>query len=389
MTKTVFTEEQKEGIIKAYKEGKSTCKIAEEFGCNIETIRRLLVKNKVPRRSCSGRDVESEGEECDVALDTMSAYNKTLPTSQVIKLPLNLIKSVREGKKQDCVLTIVLSDTHFGHSDFLRETFYSACDNMKNTIELLQDTCINVMKCNIVLNGDIVSGKDVYKLQALDNLVTRGHWQVLLAETMLRDLLSRVEDLGIHISDIYAVRGGHDEVSENYLMYLKEILKQRYNTHYNSKMLVLDVGTPIGNYNVLFTHGRSMSETSPVPPVVVRDVYKLAQSYKLMGIPVERVCTGHTHNLVTDYRLEGMTFDVLGGFQRWHLSLSQRKAGFFAYLYTVEGECVPIEFQADTVIEEKEKLSPTLEFENLKFYGEKLMASYLNDEKASNSDANS
>jgi hypothetical protein len=167
------------------------------------------------------------------------------------------------------------------------------------------------------------------------------------------------------------VRGTHDALSENYLLYLKEMLSD-YKTYYNSRMLLLNIGKPIGNYNVIFTHGRGSSEFSPVPPVVVKDILKVLQQYKMMNVPVERICTAHTHNLVTNYRLEGLTFDITGGFQRWDKSLAQRCCGFLVYLYS-NGTAFPIEIRPDIRVESSEKTSPTLEFENIKFYGEKLI----------------
>ena len=73
----------------------------------------------------------------------------------------------------------------------------------------------------LVLNGDIVAGRDVYRYQYLRNIVQRGHWQVFLAEIILKETLDR---LGVKLNTAYLVKGTHDGYDFNETLMLKRAI---------------------------------------------------------------------------------------------------------------------------------------------------------------------
>ena len=46
----MFNNQEQQEIISKYRQGKNTYMIAEEYSCGKETIRRILIKHKIPRR---------------------------------------------------------------------------------------------------------------------------------------------------------------------------------------------------------------------------------------------------------------------------------------------------------------------------------------------------
>jgi hypothetical protein len=178
MSKTKFTEEDIKEIIERYNNGESTYEIALDFECHPETIRRILLKNGVQRRESNGNE-EITIKESDVYKESVLVYNREINNLPIIPVFLDQLDSGKLIKK-DATLTVVLSDLHIGHTDFLPESFYSSVKTLDNILTKLVDV-YNITNVSIVLNGDIVSGRDVYRFQELDNLVTRGHWQVFLS----------------------------------------------------------------------------------------------------------------------------------------------------------------------------------------------------------------
>ncbi|RLF21748.1 MAG: hypothetical protein DRN15_10635 [Thermoprotei archaeon] len=355
------------------RQGLSTYQIAEKFGVHTETIRRKLAKHGISRRPAAGVPMELEElEEQSSELKDIPVATYSPPPRDNVYLPLPL--SMLEGETlegKEATLCLVLSDTHFGHEDFLPETYLSTVETLKKVLYAVRKL-FKVRAFRVVLNGDIVSGREVYRLQYLANLLPKGHWQVFLAEIMLKDLFESISRI-VSLDSIFLIKGTHESQAENYLLYLKRTLKGNgYHAVYSGKSLVLNIADPIGKYNVLFTHGRGRSDYYPVSLSMIRDLWKALNQHKLLKIPIERCCMGHTHWLTVNLELEGLTLDVTGGFQRWKHTESQRPCGMILYLCT-ESDCVPIPIRPDRKIETWEKRDGALEYKNIQFYGSMLL----------------
>ncbi len=282
-----------------------------------------------------------------------------------VSLPLSTLIR-KDDTKQEATVTLVISDMHIGDSDFLPNTFLSCIDNIKLAMTKLSKI-FDIKNFILVLNGDIVSGRDVYRNQHLRNLVQRGHWQIELGAHMIREVHEAVQDI-VPINKTFVLKGNHENLGENYMIYLSNYLK---NTWYAGHSKVLNIGHPIGQYNVLFTHGFGRSEYYPVSYGVIRDCWKTFNQYRTTGVQIEEICVGHTHWLQPRLYLEGLTFNVTGGFQRWEKTISQRPSGFLLMLHT-DGETSVTGIRADPEIEAREQSAGDLEFTNLEFYSKKL-----------------
>ena len=260
-----------------------------------------------------------------------------------------------------------MSDTHLGDTDHLPETFWSTIYNLREILNVLNKQ-FKIPHINIVLNGDLVCGKDVFRNQQFRTLVTRGHWQVALAEMILKDTFNEIEEV-LPIKNIYFLKGTHEAQGENYPMYLKRAFpKSMYAGHH----LILNIGEDLGQYNILITHGYGSSEYYPISYGLVRDMWKAISQYKKEGVPIERVCIGHYHWLNVEQNFESFILDCTGGFQRWEFTVSQRPSGALLYFF-FDGEVSAIPIRPNQDVADKEINDPGLEYKNMQYYSKKLL----------------
>jgi len=348
----------------------SLTEIGKLYGVNPETVRRKLIKYGIPRKPMSiwtpVHNISKNSELVEAIKEIPVGFYTRKPRNDIdIFLPIEYLEDKCSKK---AVLTLVISDLHLGHSDFLPDTFYSAIETLKKILKILKKK-FEIVDLKVVLNGDIVSGREVYPMQHLSNLLPRGHWQVFLAEIILKEVFDEISKI-VKISTIYMIKGTHENLAENYILYLKRALQGNgYDVFYLSKGCTINIACPIGEYNVFFTHGKGRSDYYPVPLVMIREMWKIKAESE---VPIERFCMGHTHFLCPNLELEGIKIDVTGGFQRWEKSHCQRPCGMLLYLY-FDKYCSVIPVRPNKEIEIKEKMSSALEYKNIKFYGEKLI----------------
>jgi len=280
----------------------------------------------------------------------------------------NLLIPIPLSNSRDASVTIVISDLHIGDANHLPETYWSTISNVCEVLKNIK-SFYNVKNLYLVLNGDIVAGRDIYKSQELRNIIQRGHWQVFLAEMIIKDTLEKLSTIK-NIDKIIFIRGTHDSLANNFILYLKRLMN--YETLYLSHGGVFNIAGPLGEYNVLFSHGYGWSDVFPVSSPMMRDVLKVLNTYRDSGINIERICSSHSHWISSGFIFENIYWDTTGGFQKWEYTLSQRPAGAIVYLYN-NGECVSIPVRPDPVVEAKEKSDVGLEYKNLIYYGTYLL----------------
>lgn len=377
----------KKFLHKKYIEKKcSAQEIADSVDLSKTTILRYLKKFNIPVRSSSeatkafynrhhklpakekiDEDLHAFNtlEKYVVEHDLLTKYKPKPNHANWLRIPLDFLNS----NIQEATLCLSVSDTHFGHQTFLPDTFHSTIDSLIEMLRILTQI-YDVKRMIFLTNGDIVSGKDVYRYHMLDNIVSRPHWQVLLAYQVLQEMVDRIEQY-VKINEMYHIRGTHEE-NENWTMFLKEKLGGVYLSRHG----VIDIGRPVRNYNVLFTHGRGRSDYYPVSYGEVREYWKLMNQYKYKGIQIEEVSKGHSHWLNEHIELEGVTVSVNGGFQRWERSINQRPSGFILYMCLPTGcTCMAVRPRSDIESEEKTNIR-NLEFKNMEYYAKKLHAYY-------------
>jgi len=151
------------------------------------------------------------------------------------------------------------------------------------------------------------------------------------------------------------------------MLYLRKCLGNI--AKYCSKYLILDIGDPIGHYNVLFSHGGGSSAYYPISFLFIRDMWKTLPQLALRDTPVERVVTSHSHWLTPELELEGFKVSVTGGFQKWEYTIQQRPSGMLLLLYW-NGECSIIPIKPDPTVVRYEREEQALEYKNMGYYSQ-------------------
>jgi len=374
---------EKELLTKLYHEEPrlSLSEIGKQLGIAKETVRRKMKKYEIPMRSYSEAmkvkmhtelkyPLEDGVSELDLLITELKdkiplvKYKFKERKETTVTIPLNFFDNPK--KKSDAVLTISLSDIHLGDADHLPDTYWSAINTLLNTIKVLNEK-YKIVRLNLVLNGDIVSGRGVYRFQEFRNILHRGHWQVFVAEMVVKDTIKEIEKI-VPVKKVYLLKGTHEALAENYILYLKKILTNaKYLGHYG----VLNIAEPIGKYNVLFTHGTGKSDYYPVSYDLMRDLWKALSDYKIGKTPIERYSVAHSHWLAVNMPLMGAVIDNTGGFQKWEYSISQRPSGMILYLFT-DNQCIAMPIKPDLKVEQKERNDPMLEYKNIGYYAETL-----------------
>ena len=364
----------KELLEKLYtKDEMSIREIAKELGITRGQVETLMENYKIEPRSYSEawkiksrklREEKYKGsiENLSEKLEGTKEINKDIDPI----LRKNLLIPIPINDYREASVSIVLSDLHLGDANHLPETYWSTISNI---IEVLKNirSLYSVKHVYLVLNGDIVSGIDVYRSQELRNLIQRGHWQVFLAEMVIKDTLEKIGT----IDKIIFVKGTHEALANNFVLFLKRMIGEN-STEYLSHGSVFNIAGSLGTYNVLFTHGHGWSDVFPVSTQMIRDILKVLNTYRSKGLQVDRVCSSHSHWISSGFIYEDIYFDTTGGFQKWEYTLSQRPSGAIVYLYN-NGECVSIPVRPDPLIEMKEKSDTGLEYKNLVYYGKYLL----------------
>lgn len=348
-------------------------KIAKEIGLTKGQIEHLMETLDIPRRTLSEAKkledtvvLEEKVDESRVKVKEMAnkcttkvKFKPTIRKNISVPFPLT--------DNKNATLTLVISDMHLGDGSHLPESYWSTIDNAKELINTLKKL-YDIKEVNLVLNGDIVTGRDVYRNQYLRNIIQRGHWQVFLAEIILKETLERL-DIKLDLAAL--VKGTHDGYDFNETLMLKRCIDAKV-TKYLSNGGVINIAGKLGEYNVLFTHGFGYNAANPVPTRLLSDVANIISSYKSKGIQIDRACSGHTHWLSSGLLVGNLYWDCCGGFQKWELSLSQRPCGALIYLYN-NGECVSIPVRPNEDVEEQEKFGTGLEYNNMKYYSKYLI----------------
>jgi len=366
-----------------WNKGLSVRQIGKIVGKDESTIRRWMKKLDIPRRSYSEarenmiehNDIDLEEVEdefltkiidklADGLADKIPEVRYKYRERENISVPLPL-KVLESGKKADMTVTIVISDLHLGHESHLPETYWSCIYNLERVLKYLA-TNYNIKRTRVVLNGDIVSGRNIYRRQELENLVQRGHWQVFLAERVIKRTIEQIEKI-VPVHRIYMLKGHHEDTESNYMLYLKKSIGEK--ARYCSRHSIIDIGSPIGHYNVLFTHGYGRSDYYPIAPSFIRDILKTISDYRSRGVVIERVVAAHSHWLNPEIIFESTKFSVTGGFQKWQYSIQQRPSGILVLLYTAD-ECSVVPIHPIEKIEMYERNEPNLEYKNMAYYAQ-------------------
>jgi len=283
-----------------------------------------------------------------------------------------------EGRKA----TVVISDMHFGDENVMLNTYRSAVNNLiKKLRELDKEKKISLIR--IILNGDIVSGRGIFRWQEAQNVFNKGNIQILYASAFILELHEKLSEIAE--TEYFVLKGNHDQHrKDNYAWELTDKLRSYgLNAFYAGHQLIMNLGNDNKQHWVLIEHGYGGSDYYPVSYDFLRNTWKKItwlnrlQKEKRRD-EIERVIVGHSHWLVTNLRQDPFwAIDVSGGFQRnerVELGKNQRPAGFLLYVFDEEKDGLTIydwkkglrlfEIVADEEIMLHELLDPALELKN-------------------------
>lgn len=164
----------------------------------------------------------------------------------------------------------------------------------------------------------------------------------------------------------------------NYALAISRRLRAYGNeTRYSSKYHILNIAKDVADkpYHMLLFHGFGGSRLSSASPALVDDMTTVhSQLASRRNIIIDRFVVAHSHWLECNRTVKGVTFDVLGGFQRWGRSMAQRESGLIYYLYDEDGVHVhPISGLKEQINEEVDQ---GLHARNMEFVAKMLQAGY-------------
>ena len=162
-------------------------------------------------------------EEAINSIKQKIGYCEPTPTEFVPVVRKNMLIPIPvDGKARNAVITLVISDLHIGDCDHLPQSYWSCVTNAIEVIKNIKGL-YKVKELNVVLNGDITNGTDIYRYQELRNLIQRPHWQIFVTEMIIKDTYKKLSEL-IVPNETVLVKGTHDTHSSNLAIYLKRLL---------------------------------------------------------------------------------------------------------------------------------------------------------------------
>ena len=280
------------------------------------------------------------------------------------------------------VATIIISDLHFGDENVMLETYKSTVSNLIWKLSEVNNE-VGIEQITVVLNGDIVAGRGIFRGQEAKNIFNKGNIQVLYAAAHLLDLHKELSQIAP--VQYFVIKGNHDNhKGDNYAWELADKLRSfGLDAYYAGHQLVMNLGDEEKQHWALIEHGYGGSDYYPVSYDFLRNTWKklnwLNRRQRELGRKeIERVIVGHSHWLVTNIRQDTYwAIDVSGGFQRnerVELGKNQRPAGFILYVFDKNKDGLTIydwkdglrlyEIVPDEEVMLKELFDPTLELKN-------------------------
>jgi len=262
--------------------------------------------------------------------------------------------------------TIVASDMHFGDQALLWGCLSSTMDKAIARVREFGPDRIEVL-----LNGDAVAGRGIFRLQSVQNTVQLGAWQVAWAAWEIKRWQER---LGADIWRI--ILGNHDNsVKENLAQQLTVWLRLlEVPVTYADRDVIGNFSAEKHDFRWYHAeHGSGYSSYYANSYSAIRSCWKkFIEVAKIHGIMVSRFMRGHTHWLNVGEGIGVETaIDTTGGWHRQErlvLGSDIRNTGMLLYLAdNTELEIETVEPDLEMLVEESK--SPTLAFTNMQRAG--------------------
>ena len=242
-----------------------------------------------------------------------------------------------ENEHRGGLFTLATSDFHYFDRGHLIETTKNLEDKSVKLINLFEPK-----KLVIVINGDIVTGRGIYRNQENDNILSRSDQQIAGAIFRAYEWDRKISDQcnGIY-REFIVLCGNHDtNHGEPLVQYFVWGCRQvGMNMRYVGPEWIHNAASE-GFHHILFEHGYGGSTFSPTGNKMVFETLRKLLGYCNRGYWgekfIRRCCGSHTHwaNIGLE-RAENVYFDTTGGLHRndrTNIGANTRPTGWIAYI---------------------------------------------------------
>lgn len=265
--------------------------------------------------------------------------------------------------------TLALADLHYGDAAHLHLTLNECMLRAIQTVQGWQPD-----ECEVVIAGDAVSGRGVYRNQDIQNALPIGAEQCWYAAHDIADWQRE-----LRAARWVIVLGNHDNTNrENLAIQLATVLRlMAVPTFYAGRSYVGNFAgddRPGEWYEV--QHGRGHSDYYANSYAAIRDAWRqYIERSKADGLNLSRMIVGHTHWLNVGQSLgDDYEIDTLGGWHRQErLDLPSYMRGTGMILYRHDGQRRTIDrIEADTALLRRESRDVALHYQNMRRAGHAL-----------------
>lgn len=311
--------------------------------------------------------------------------------AEVAKLRQQLVWAQRgnPSSRSGGTLTLFRTDDHNGDRAHLL-----SCQSAMEAKFLTVVEQYSPDKITILLGGDWVAGRGIYKEQQMDSVTSHVDEQVQIGAVALYDFIESVfkawrkSPAGRDpLLEVKFHRGNHDYANGHEIVSYLHLLMQAMCKDWTAVRWVNEGIRSIqnlsdgGTYNVLVTHGTGHSQISPSSPAFWNDVKDTLIDIMAQLEPkdaIRRVLHGHTHFFnVGMERIPGFFVDTGGGCQRNErvkLNLNKRPMGWICYISPRGYDSIlePMGIQPDIDLIRREMNDPHLAYRNIRDAADKL-----------------
>jgi hypothetical protein len=203
----------------------------------------------------------------------------------------------------------------------------------------------NIENVFIVLNGDIVSGRMIYRNQYIESHLQKNESIIMFGSYLIHKTIDKITKKLDKPPQVFIIAGNHEIGRRPQPQNFSVAISRRLNTYghytkYKGMRNILNIAKDLGvpEYNLCSFHGWGGSDYTSASYSMIRDMTAF-QTQKAMyeNIIIHRFLVSHTHWLEVGRSALGVEFDVLGGFQLWKQKNAIRPSGLIYYVYTEDG----------------------------------------------------
>lgn len=289
--------------------------------------------------------------------------------NQELRRKLEWLAHTKASEFKGGTFTLNSSDYHLHDRGHLISSFRSLVGKVQMLLDQYQPRHFNIL-----VNGDTVPGRGIFRNQALESVLAKTEHQIHAATYRLIEMDEEFKKDGFH-PKWHIVQGNHDwsegEPTAMKLAFTMKLLG--VDTVYIGNQYVLNLADS-GFYNVWVEHGYGNSRNNPTSDHMVAETMKKLHTLSTRGYygekQIRRVLHGHTHYLQSGAeKTQDLPFDTTGGLHRndrANIGMNTRPTGWIVYVSPpgTDDILTPIELKPDREALYKDLDDPMLENKN-------------------------